>query len=214
MRAVQAQDEQEEDAPESSRRGLITGMAAKARDIRDAVSDETPPEGVPRPRTSTSRKDPTARKQKRPGWAAFIIGILSAGPGWGEFEKRVLDGAINRADAIELGELRGRLDEQSKQIRDMGLRLTANTAADLEASFNGALEFRHLDSQISALGRNIDLLMTAQGVPAANRSTLAETPVEITDRHDAQIREWRLAKAKAEREALERSIAAGDTVGP
>jgi hypothetical protein len=214
MRLDRTERASDDDVPEP-RPGVITAMADAARSVVGSVIDETPAEGVAA--QPASRLPPKSPRRRRPGWAAVVGAVLAGGPVWDVVEERFLDDEIAAHDvtaAAELGELRGRLDEQSKQIRDIGLRLSANAAADLEASFNGALEFRHLDGKITDLGSNIDRLLAASGVPDKERTELAETPAEITDRHDTQIREYRAAQKKAEREALERSLATSDTVGP
>lgn len=197
----------EEDNP-VPRPGMITTASQVARQVRDTVTDETPAEGTKVRRKPAGSGEPP--KRRRPGWVGLLAVVLTMGPGWTEVRK-----LLEAADSAgEMGELRGVQAEQGRQIRDLNLKISANTAADLEGSFNGALEFRHLDKNITALSRNIDRLLVAMGVPEADRARLAETPTEITDRHDAQIRQYREAKARAEREALERSIATSDTVGP
>jgi hypothetical protein len=206
-------DDEAEDAPPvpSPRQGLITTAAAAARKVRDA--EDTPADGVAAPQAARSMagKKP---KRRQPGWIAFVVGMLTVGPGWEELddlidEVRGKDEAV--ATAAELGELRGRLDEQSKTLakamEGAERKLAANSAGDLEASFNGALEYRHLDTNIAKLGRNIDRLLDAADIPEAERTVLAETPVEIEDRHTAEIRSYREAQRKADREALERSLA-------
>jgi hypothetical protein len=156
------------------------------------------------------------RNRRRPGWAGLVAAVLAAGPGWTEIrgyieEAQGKDEAV--ASAGELGEFRGRLDEQSANIRELAVKISANTAADLEARSNSAIEFRHLDGGITDVGKGIDQLLTLAGVPPENRPKFASTPPDIVRRHDEAIERWRALKAKAERDALERSIAASDTVG-
>ncbi len=207
-----------------ARQGLITTTADAARSLRDG--DDTPSEGTEAEALADRAADIIERnrpggkppkKRRRPGWAGVIAAMLAAGPGWTEV-RGVIDEVTGKDDAVaaaaELGELKGRLDEQSRALRDLHGKVAANEAGDLEAASNGALEFRHLDKQILQLGKNIDQLMVAAQIPEAARTALLETPIEIVERHDAEIREYRDARAKAEREALERSLAAGDTVGP
>jgi hypothetical protein len=203
----------DEDAPRnpSSRTGLITAAAAAARKFRNDA-DETPADGVAA-NTDAAKKEKPPKKRRRPGWLAVILGVLTAGPGWTEL-KEFLDGAFGDDDTVsaaELGELRGRLDEQSRTLHELSGKLAANEAGDLEANFNGALEFRHLDRQIGALGKNIEQLLDAENIPVAARATLIETPLEIDDRHDREIRAYRQARAKADREALKRSLAENDS---
>jgi hypothetical protein len=208
----------EADAPESSRPGLITTVSAAARTLRDAAVDDTPAEGVERQRQTSGAEKPP--KRKRPTWTALLLTALASGPGWGEARRYIEDvttkdeaAAEDVAEASAIGQLQGRLDEQSKTIETLTTKISANTASDLEARSNGALEFRHLDGQISISHQGIDKLLELQGVDEADRPKLANTPVEITQRHDAAIERWRAVREKAERAALERAVAAGDTFG-
>lgn len=206
-----------EDAPRtaSPRQGLITTTAAAARSLRDGGEEETPADGVDAdasdPEPARPRK---AKKRRRPSWAGVILAMMAGGPAWTEIRDliddfRGHDEAVSAAS--EIGELRGRLDEQSKGLRELHAKVTANEAGDLEASFNGALEFRHLDEQIMTLGRNIDRLLDAEDVPPSDRAKLLDTPVEITERHDQEIQAFRAAQRKADRAALERSLVSKDT---
>lgn len=202
-----------EDAPSVTRQGIITTAAAAARKVRDG--DETPADGVAA--AGTGGKQPPPKKRRRPGWAGVIAAMLAGGPVWTE-TRQLIDEVLGKDEAVaaaaEMGELKGRLDEQSTSLHELHGKVAANEAGDLEASFNGALEFRHLDKQITSLGKNIDRLLDAEQIPPADRTALPETPTEIRERHDHEIRAYREARAKADREALERSLAEGDTVGP
>ena len=57
--------------------------------------------------------------------------------------------------------------------------------------------------------------MDTQSIPLSERSSLTKTPSEISDRHDKDIKRYRDALTKVERDAIERAVAEDDTVtGP
>jgi len=222
----------EEDAPHASRQGIITtaeGLLATAADAARSLrgDDETPAEGVEAPPAKGQKKgkaqqkagdEPPKKKRKRPGWAAVIVAMLAGGPTYTELREVFkdafgMDEAV--AEAKELGALEGRIDEQASQITELRGKIASNTAGDIEAAYHSALEFRHFDRQLGALGRNINRLMDSQSIPLSERSSLAETPSEIAERHDREIERYRRAQEKATKLAIERAVAEDDTVtGP
>jgi hypothetical protein len=209
-------DATEEDAPHSSRHGIITTAADVARKFR---GDETPAEGVEAPAAGGKPKAEKPKpKPRRPGWGAVIVAMLAGGPTYTEL-REIFKDAFGKDEAIaeakELGALEGRIDAQAEQITELRVKIASNTAGDIEAAYNGALEFRHFDGQLGALGRNINRLMDEEQIPASERSALTETPFEIVERHDQEIQLYRAARAKADRQAIERAVAEDDTVtGP
>ncbi len=219
------EDVAEEDAPQNSMRGIITVAAGKLRELRDG-EDETPADGVDAPPAKGQQKakggPKPPKKRRRPGWAAVIVGILAGGPTYTELREVFKDAfgmdeavAEAKAEAKALGVLEGRLDDQEEQLGELRSKLAANTAGDIEDDYNGALEFRHLDRQLGALGRNIDRLMDAESIPGSERTALIETPLEIAERHNREIERYRRAREKAEKQAIERAVEEDDTVtGP
>ena len=224
------EDQVDEDAPQNTMRGIITVAADKLREIRDGDGDdETPAEGVATPPakgrkakgqpTADSDDEPPKKKKRRPpGWGWVIGGILAGGPTYTELREVFKDAfGVDEAvaEAKALGVLEGRLDDQAEQLNELRGKIASNTAGDIEAAYHRALEFRHFDDQLVALGHNIDRLMDTQSIPLSERSSLAKTPSEISERHEREIKLYRDALTKAERKAIERAVAEDDTVtGP
>jgi hypothetical protein len=219
----------EEDAPQNSMRGIITVAADKLREIRDG-EDETPAEGVAtspakgqkkakgQPTEDSDDELPPKKQRRRPGWVAVIVAMLAGGPTYTELREIFKDAfGVDEAvaEAKEIGALDGRITEQAKQIAELRGKIASNTAGDIEGAYHRALEFRHFDSQLEALGSNISRLMDSLSIPLSERSSLTKTPPEISERHDRDIKLYRDALTKAERDAIKRAVAEGDTVtGP
>jgi hypothetical protein len=207
-------EDEAEDAPDSSRPGVITSMSAAARVFRDAVSpDETPAEGTATARKTSNPPPVKPKKRKRPGWIHLIAAVFAAGPAWTEVRGYIevvwgQDEAV--AEAGDLGEIRGELKSitgPEGRLAAVEKRAAMTDARQHDSDWRGVEEYR-------VLSEDIGLLLSAQNIPDDKRAKLGQ---ELADQHD-DIRDEHRNRLRMAREAklLEQgeAAAARDTVAP